>query len=169
MSEAAGPTRPPLTSPPGMWSYAIDVWPEDQSLLTDPDGLVRVLHQTAVAGHAVVLGEAHHKFPNGAVTAFLMLSQSHLSVHTWPEYGSANVDLLTCGRLDGERMVAHLAQALQPTRFEVVRQIRAVRDAGEHEVAQGGDAGERVQGQVLGGHVHTEPVLDRGDQPSTGQ
>jgi S-adenosylmethionine decarboxylase len=111
-----------------MCSYAIDVWLEDTSLLTDPVRLLALMREAAAAGHAVVLGEARHQFPNGAVTAILVLSQSHLSVHTWPEYGSANFDLLTCGRLSGEAMVHHLTGALRPISWHLSRVNRAVRD-----------------------------------------
>lgn len=111
-----------------MCSYAIDVWLEDTSLLTDRVRLLALMRDAAAAGHAVVLGEAHHQFPNGAVTAILVLSQSHLSVHTWPEYGSANFDLLTCGRLSGEAMVNHLTEALRPISWHLSRVNRVVRD-----------------------------------------
>jgi S-adenosylmethionine decarboxylase len=111
-----------------MCSYAIDAWLENTSLLTDQAALLALLRETAAVGHAVVLGEACHQFPNGAVTATLVLSQSHLSVHTWPEYGSVNVDLLTCGRLSGESMLHHLSEALRPLSWHVSRVIRVVRD-----------------------------------------
>jgi S-adenosylmethionine decarboxylase len=104
------------------------VWPEDVSLLTDQVALLALLRETAAAGQAVVLGESHHRFPNGAVTAVLVLSQSHLSVHTWPEYGSANIDLLTCGRLNGELMIGHLGEAMRPVRWDISRVNRTVRD-----------------------------------------
>lgn len=110
-----------------MCSYAIDVWPEQVSLLTDEVALLALLRATAAAGHAVVLGESHHRFPNGAVTAVLVLSQSHLSVHTWPEHGSANVDLLTCGRLNGELMITYLMKAMPPIRCDITRTNRTVR------------------------------------------
>jgi S-adenosylmethionine decarboxylase len=119
--------------PPGhadtgeMCSYAIDVWVADTGILTDEEALTKIMRDCADAGHAVVLGSASHRFPNGALTAVLVLSQSHLSVHTWPEHGSANFDLLTCGRLNGELMIARLEEALNPTRVNSTRVIRDVR------------------------------------------
>lgn len=122
--------EPTDTMPPDaadeMCSYAVDVWIDDVGPLTDLEGLLAVMRDAAEAGHAVVLGEASHRFPNGAVTAVLILSQSHLSVHTWPEHGSANFDLLTCGRLNGERMIAHLRDALRPARCNVSRVLRDI-------------------------------------------
>jgi S-adenosylmethionine decarboxylase len=110
-----------------MCSYAIDMWVRDAGILTDEAMLMKIMHDSAASGNAVVLGAASHRFPNGALTAVLVLSQSHLSVHTWPEHGSANFDLLTCGRLNGELMIAHLEEALDPKRVNITRVIRDVR------------------------------------------
>jgi S-adenosylmethionine decarboxylase len=109
-----------------MCSYALDVWVDPADVLSDPARLVAVMRVSAEAGHAEVLDESVHVFPNGAVTAVLLLSQSHLSVHTWPELGMANFDLLTCGRLNGELILARLRDELTPVRANVTRVIRDV-------------------------------------------
>ena len=59
-----------------------------------------------------MVGEAFHVFPNGAVTGVLLLAQSHLSIHTWPELRLANVDLLTYGDVDGELALAVVRERL---------------------------------------------------------
>ncbi|MER5969618.1 S-adenosylmethionine decarboxylase [Streptomyces sp. NPDC002055] len=107
-------------------SYAVDVWVGDPTILTDERRLLEVLRSAAQKGNAKVLGEASHVFPNGAVTAILLLSASHLSIHTWPEFNLANVDLLAYGRLNGERMMESIEVDLSPTRINVSRLLRAV-------------------------------------------
>lgn len=107
-------------------SYAVDVWVSDAGILTDERRLLDLLRNAAQMGNAKVLGEASHVFPNGAVTAILMLSASHLSIHTWPEFSLANVDLLAYGRLNGERMMKIIEDGLSPTRINVSRLLRAV-------------------------------------------
>jgi S-adenosylmethionine decarboxylase len=109
-----------------MCSYALDVWLDAADVLSDPDRLLVVMRTAAAAGHAAVLAESVHVFPNGAVTAVLLLSQSHLSVHTWPELAMANFDLLTCGRLNGELILSQLRTELNPMRANVTRVIRDV-------------------------------------------
>jgi S-adenosylmethionine decarboxylase len=109
-----------------MCSYAIDVWVKDARVLTDGPALLEIMRGAAEAGHAIVLSSSSHQFPNGAITAVLILSQSHLSVHTWPEYGSASFDLLTCGRLNGELMIGELRARLSPVRANISRTIRDV-------------------------------------------
>ena len=87
--------------------HAMDAWVRTAAVLTDEDALRAGLHAAAAAGGATVVGEEFYAFPNGAVTGVLLLAQSHLSIHTWPELGLANVDLLTCGDIDGRRRPEH--------------------------------------------------------------
>jgi S-adenosylmethionine decarboxylase len=108
-------------------SYAVDVWVGDPGVLTDEGRLLAALRGAAEAGEATILGETSYVFPNGAVTAILLLSASHLSLHTWPEYELANVDLLAYGRLKGDRIVAHVEEALGARRSNVTRVLRATR------------------------------------------
>src|SRR3712207_3834143 len=86
-------------------TYAVDLWVEDADLLCDAPALRTMLEDAAAAGEATVLGGHAHVFPNGAVTVFLILAQSHLSLHTWPEFHLANVDLFSYGPIRGDRVV----------------------------------------------------------------
>jgi S-adenosylmethionine decarboxylase len=124
----------PAAQADDMCSYAVDVWVKDPAILTDEPALIALMHKAAKAGHAQVLGESAYRFPNGAVTAVLVLSQSHLSVHTWPEYNLANFDLLTCGRLNGELIIACLKKSLDTTRVNITRVIRDVYGPSETDV-----------------------------------
>jgi S-adenosylmethionine decarboxylase len=110
-----------------MCSYALDAWFDDISVLTDEDALLSVMRDAAAAGHAHVVGQTSAVFPNGAVTAVLLLAESHLCVHTWPEHGLASFDLLTCGTLNAELMVSHIRSALRPVRSNTVHAVRDLR------------------------------------------
>ena len=102
-----------------MWLYVMDAWVSDPAVLVDRKALRAALFEAACAGGAQVVGEAFHVFPNGAVTGVLVLAQSHLSIHTWPETAMANVDLLTYGPVDGERVLAVVEQRLGVRRSAV--------------------------------------------------
>ncbi|QMU79380.1 adenosylmethionine decarboxylase [Streptacidiphilus sp. PB12-B1b] len=119
-------TEPADINVDDLCSYAVDVWVSDASILTDERRLLDLLRTAAEKGNAKILGEASHIFPNGAVTAILLLSASHLSIHTWPEFSLANVDLLAYGRLNGERMMESVETGLSPTKINVSRLLRAV-------------------------------------------
>ena len=66
---------------------------------------------TAGSGH--VLDTSHVIFPNGAITLVLILAESHLSVHTWPEESMVAIDLFSCGAIDGGLVIDHLVSGLR--------------------------------------------------------
>ncbi len=69
---------------------------------------------TAVgAGNGHVLDTSHVIFPNGAITLVLILAESHLSIHTWPEQDLVAIDLFSCGAIDGEAVIGALVRDLQ--------------------------------------------------------
>src|SRR5215216_5088693 len=62
-------------------------------LLQNVDGF-RILVEDLVKLHGLEnLGAVYHKFPGSGFTAVVCLSESHLSVHSWPEYGKINIDI----------------------------------------------------------------------------
>jgi S-adenosylmethionine decarboxylase len=85
-----------------MCSASMDAWFADVAVLTDEQRLLTLLRD---AGGATVVGQASAVFDNGAATAVLLLAESRLSVHTWPEHGHASFDVLTCGTLNAERQI----------------------------------------------------------------
>jgi len=77
---------------------------------------------------ATALQVVAHRFAPQGVTVTVLIAESHLSVHTWPEHGYAAVDFFTCGGLDPRRGVPALQQGLGATRgrvHEVVRGLEA--------------------------------------------
>jgi S-adenosylmethionine decarboxylase len=106
--------------------YTMDAWVADPAVLTDEPLVRAALHAGAHAGHALVLGEEFCVFPNGAVTGVLVLAQSHLSIHTWPELGLANVDLLSYGDVSGAAVLAVIRERLGVERASVTCVPRAV-------------------------------------------
>lgn len=99
--------------------WTMDATVRDAAVLVDAERLRALLHEGARVGGATVLGEELCVFPNGAVTGVLVLAQSHLSLHTWPELRLANVDLLTYGDMPGEDVLRSVARGLDAERAEV--------------------------------------------------
>ena len=106
--------------------HALDVWVRRAAPLTDLGRLREILYAGADAGGATVVGEEFHVFPNGTVTGVLVLAQSHLSIHTWPEHLLANVDLLSYGELEGELVLRAICAELDVEHANVVCIPRAV-------------------------------------------
>ncbi len=95
-------------------------------MLTDAELLKSILYTGARAGGASVLGEEFYIFPNGAVTGVLVLAQSHLSIHTWPEFALANIDLLSYGDLRGDVVLRSIGERLDIDRATVTCIPRAL-------------------------------------------
>jgi S-adenosylmethionine decarboxylase len=96
----------------------------DPVLLDDPDRLRRHLLGAAGRIGATVLSETFHRFGHGGVSGTLVIAESHLSIHTWPEGAYAAVDLFTCGGLDprpGFELLGRLLGAASGRMQEIVR------------------------------------------------
>jgi S-adenosylmethionine decarboxylase len=103
--------------------YAIDARVGPDSPVTDA-AVLRGLATAAVhAGGGHVLDTSHVTFPNGAVTLVLILAESHLSIHTWPEENLIAVDLFSCGAIDGQAVLDELVGVLLLTEV-TVREVR---------------------------------------------
>ena len=92
--------------------YAIDAVTTPASPVTDVDILSEIAAGAVRAGRGHVLDISHVVFPNGAITLVLILAESHLSIHTWPEERLIAIDLFSCGAIDGQRVLAELTAAL---------------------------------------------------------
>ena len=79
------------------------------------------------AAGATLLHIHLHKFsPNGGVSGVAVLSESHISVHTWPEKGFAAFDVFMCGAAEPLRTIPVLEAAFKPTRVVVGEHRRGV-------------------------------------------
>jgi S-adenosylmethionine decarboxylase len=107
--------------------HALDAWVRDAAVLTDVERIRDILLAGAEAGGATVVGEEFHVFPNGAVTGVLLLAQSHLSIHTWPEFELANVDLLSYGQVRGDDALRVVCEGLDVVRAVVTCVPREIR------------------------------------------
>jgi S-adenosylmethionine decarboxylase len=69
----------------------------DREALNDLGFLRDTMVSAAVDCGATVLGESFHRFSPQGVSGVVVIAESHLSIHTWPEYGYAAADIFTCG------------------------------------------------------------------------
>jgi S-adenosylmethionine decarboxylase len=69
----------------------------DREALNDLDLIREAMLKAAVDCGAVVLGESFHRFSPQGVSGVVVIAESHISIHTWPEHGYAAADVFTCG------------------------------------------------------------------------
>lgn len=75
----------------------VELYDCDKEALNDLGFLREAMLTAAIECGAVVLGDSFHHFSPQGVSGVVIIAESHLSVHTWPEYGYAAVDIFTCG------------------------------------------------------------------------
>ncbi|HSX03194.1 MAG TPA: adenosylmethionine decarboxylase [Rhabdochlamydiaceae bacterium] len=69
----------------------------DEKALTDIEALKKAMHEAALASGATILESVDHVFAPNGLTLVILLSESHASIHTYPEHRACFVDLFTCG------------------------------------------------------------------------
>jgi len=103
----------------------VDLWGAQN--LTDPDHIDRALRAAAEAAGATILhGHFHHFSPNGGVSGVLVLAESHISIHTWPERNFAAVDIFMCGACDPHHGLPALVEAFSPRSTHIDEQRRGI-------------------------------------------
>jgi spermidine synthase len=90
-------------------------------ILNSEKQLLDILKDTCVnVGKLIVKNEGFYKFNPQGVTAYIILSTSHASIHTWPELGKCAIDIFTCKlNTDMSDMISYLTQLLKPKNYSI--------------------------------------------------
>lgn len=109
------------------WHLLLDMYGARH--LTDATTLEAVLRRAAEAAGAQVISAHMHGFPGrGGVTGVVLLAESHISIHTWPELDYAALDIFMCGVADVDAAAAVLKTELRPATCAITRQPRGQRN-----------------------------------------
>ncbi len=94
----------------------IDAWGVSFDLLNDCELLEQYLLNAAEKCGATVITSQIHRFEPQGISAFVLLAESHISIHTYPEKGFAGIDCYTCGEeVDPTKAVRFLIERLKPS------------------------------------------------------
>jgi len=69
----------------------------NRELLNNLEAIREIMLAAAIGSGATVLGESFHQFSPQGVSGVIIIAESHLTIHTWPEHGYAAADIFTCG------------------------------------------------------------------------
>ena len=86
--------------------------------LNNVDGIKdTLLRATRLAG-ATIVDSSFRKFQPYGVSGVVIIAESHITIHTWPEHGYAAVDVFTCGNeVMPQRAVEEIVSAFKPKQF----------------------------------------------------
>ncbi len=102
----------------------LDLW--EAHRLTDAQGVRDALCEAAQAAGATILHSHLHRFGGGGLSGVVVLAESHISIHTWPERRFAAIDIFMCGHCDPHSAIPVLRRFFRPGRLMVSEHRRGL-------------------------------------------
>ena len=109
----------------------------NREMLDDLRQVEHIMVSAALAAGAEVREVAFHKFSPQGVSGVVVISESHLAIHTWPELGYAAVDVFTCGEdVDPWRACNYICEQFGAQHVEATEQMRGVMEPAKLQSSQ---------------------------------
>lgn len=103
----------------------------DETIINGQEIVEDIMIDAVEVSGATIVKPAFHKFSPHGVSGMVVVSESHFSIHTWPEYKYCAVDIFTCGDLiDNHKALQFLKQKLKAKNISVVEMKRGLLDLG---------------------------------------
>lgn len=93
-------------------------------IMNDVAAIERDMVAAAQKAGATVINSTFHHFSPYGVSGVVVIQESHLAIHTWPEYGYAAVDLFTCGDMDAWISFDFLKEAFKSQSYSAIEMKR---------------------------------------------
>jgi S-adenosylmethionine decarboxylase len=92
---------------------------EGPKFIEDAKEVERILWEAAKAANNTPLQATVYKFPVQGITGVILLAESHIAIHTWPEHDYIAVDIFTCGRkTQPEKALEYFIKVFKPRRVK---------------------------------------------------
>ncbi len=133
--------------------YIVEASGCDPKIIGSVEKVQQILVKAAEVAGAQVWSISFSKFPPQGVSGVVVISESHISTHTWPEYGYVALDIYTCGRhVDPEKAVVFAVEAFGSSTSHIT------------EITRGLDEGDSIYYHSL---VTWEEDFERGQSKKT--
>ncbi len=97
----------------------------DPELINDVPYIERAMVEAAEEAGATIINSTFHHFSPFGVSGVVVIQESHLAIHTWPEYGYASVDIYTCGEpVDPWKAFQYLKEKFASPHSSVIEMLR---------------------------------------------
>ena len=107
-----------MDAEPQGWHLALECAGCDLGTLTDLATLEKLMVQAAKDAGATVVEHVFHQFSPYGLSGVVIIAESHLAIHTWPEHGFASIDVFTCRSAAlTEKIGENLVATLRPTKI----------------------------------------------------
>lgn len=106
-----------------------DVWLNNDEIIKFVEPLKHIIIDAAQSGGAHIIHDYWHQFEPWGVTGFLLLQESHISIHTWPEEENfAAIDIFPCGSMNNELIINIIRENLKPKKEKITHIKRGLLD-----------------------------------------
>lgn len=106
--------------------YAVELTGCVKLATLKPGRVAAAFTDALTSAGATVVQTLSHQFPGAGMTCVLILAESHAVLHTWPESGTANLDIFSCStRLRSQAAIAAIGEAFGATSVAVQEILRA--------------------------------------------
>ncbi len=99
--------------------YILELYDCPADLLSDPTFIEVKMNAAAIEMQATIVNSNFHHFNPYGVSGVIIIKESHLTIHTWPEYGYAAIDIFTCGKIYMDKGIEYLKEHLKAKGSEV--------------------------------------------------
>ena len=93
--------------------YILELYDCPADLLSDPKFIEKQMNAAAIEMEASIVNSNFHHFNPYGVSGVIIIKESHLTIHTWPEYGYAAIDIFTCGKIYMDKGIDYLKTNLK--------------------------------------------------------
>ena len=94
----------------------------DREILNNSEIIENYMKRAAIECGATIVNSIFHSFSPHGISGVVVIAESHLAIHTWPEYGYAAVDVFTCGNtVKPQLAIEKLKEYLQARYLKVVK------------------------------------------------
>ncbi|MFC1670830.1 adenosylmethionine decarboxylase [Spirochaetota bacterium] len=93
--------------------YIAEFYGCNRTSIDDIDRIENILLKAVEISNATMIKPFFHKFSPQGVTGVILIAESHLSIHTWPERGYAAVDLFSCGDFNYKETFDHIEREIE--------------------------------------------------------
>lgn len=113
----------------------VELYDCDRGIVNDVAAVEAIMLRAAEVAKATIVGHSFHKFAPHGVSGVVVIGESHLAIHTWPEYGYCAFDLFTCGEaLDKDAAIRVVREGVKAERQLVVEMKRGMLDLPDEQV-----------------------------------
>jgi len=99
--------------------HIVEFYRCSRSIISDGKQVEKVTLEAARLANATIIESIFHKFSPQGISGVILIAESHLTIHTWPEHCYAAVDFFSCGVLDHKAAIAHMQKEFEAVKRSI--------------------------------------------------